>query len=164
MLAVKLAGLGLGGTSGRLTSVVAAVMVSACAISGSQASSPSSSPSLPTGFVRSADPQFGIELALAPGWRQSARDPERSISYAGPLGLTMLIHFERAASDRLDITTSNVLTELTDWQGLDGASESPSKLAGRPAKRFQGQFEVAGQLETLEAYVAWKALGPGWSP
>jgi thiol-disulfide isomerase/thioredoxin len=66
----------------------------------------------------------------------------------------MLIHFERAASDRLDITTSNVLAELTDGQGLHGASESPSKLAGRPAKRLQGQFEVASQLETLEAYVA----------
>jgi cytochrome c biogenesis protein CcmG, thiol:disulfide interchange protein DsbE len=109
---------------------------------------------LPTGFVLSADRQFGMELALAPGWRQSARDPEGSISYAGPLGLTMLVHFERAISNRLDITTSTALAELTDAQGLHAATESQTKLAGRPAKRVQGQFEAVGQLETLEACVA----------
>jgi thiol-disulfide isomerase/thioredoxin len=113
----------------------------------------SPSPPVPSGFTRISDPQFGFDLALAPGWRPSGRDPEGGVSYAGPNGLTMVVHFEEATSSRLDVATTVELFELTDGAGLQGAKESPGRLAGLPARRVEGRFGEGDRIEALDAYV-----------
>jgi len=58
-------------------------------------------------------------------------------------------------SNRLDITTSDVLAELRGAQGLacrQPDAEQTGWTAGGAC--VQGQLEAAGQRETLEAYVA----------
>ena len=42
----------------------------------------------------------------------------------------MLVHFEEASSNRLDLATISVLVELTGGGGVQGARESSGKLAG----------------------------------
>jgi hypothetical protein len=132
MLLVKGGAGGRRGPAVRLTSMVAVLLANACA-SSTPASSPPSPSGVPPGFVPTGDSQFGFEVALATGWRQPGRDSQGGVTYDGPGGVTLLVHFEQASSGRLDVAASTVLAGLTDAQGLQAARQSQARLAGRPA-------------------------------
>jgi thiol-disulfide isomerase/thioredoxin len=108
------------------------------------------SPALPAGYTRYSDAQLGFEIGLAAGWTQSNRDPQGGITFSGPGGVTLLVHFEQAPSTRLDAATAALLAELTAGNGVLGAHHSPVQLAGRSAERVDGMFEAPdGQQQAI---------------
>ncbi len=134
--------------------LVGALMIAACSPIATEAPSPSRSPTLPSGFTWYSDRQLGFEVGLPPNWKQSGRDPGGGVSFAGPGGVTILVHFEEASSSRLDVATIAVLVELTGGAGVQGARESSSRLAGRPAERVEGRLTAPdGTVDAVDAYV-----------
>lgn len=136
-------------------------VVVACGPSGATTSA-SSSPPLPSGFTRVTDRGLGFEFALGPGWKQSARDPQGGVLYAGPNGVEALVHFEQAGSSDLGVATIPALAELGGGGGLTGVRQSAAHLAGRPALRTEGRFSAAGAERDLIAYTMVEA-GRVWA-
>jgi cytochrome c biogenesis protein CcmG, thiol:disulfide interchange protein DsbE len=108
---------------------------------------------LPPGFTRSADQRFGFEIGLAPGWKVAQYDAQGSVSYGGPGGVAMVVHFEAAATTQLSTSAAVLLAELTAGEGLPGARVSPGHLAGQPAERVTGQITVGGPAQAIVAYL-----------
>lgn len=131
--------------------LVLVVVVACGGPPGAEKADPST-PRLPSGFIRVTDRQLGFEIALAPGWKESERDPQGGVVYAGPRGADMLVHFEEAGSPSLDLATIPVLAELSGGGGLAGVHQSAASLARRRALRTQGRFSAAGGERTLIAY------------
>jgi cytochrome c biogenesis protein CcmG/thiol:disulfide interchange protein DsbE len=110
-------------------------------------------PSAPRGFTSHADRELGFEIEIAPGWKESARDPNGGVDYAGPGAAEMVVHFEQASSTRLDLAAIPVLAELSGGGGLADIHQSPGRLGGRHAQRTDGRFSVGGQARAMVAYV-----------
>lgn len=124
------------------------LLVVACSSPTTAARTPSP---LPSGFSRVTDHQLGFQIALAPGWKESARDPQGGVVYGGPGGATMVVHFEQAGAPSLDVATIPVLAELSGGDGLARVHQSSATLAGRHSLRTQGRFSAGGEERILIA-------------
>lgn len=141
--------------------LAAAALASACG-GPKLASHPTSPAPVPTGFTRYDGTRLGFAIALAPGWKESSSDPGTGVSFAGPDGLTMLVHVEQSVSADLDTATAAVLFDLTNGSGAGGSSVAAATLAGRHARRVAGSFSGPASVAAIEAFVMVES-GRAWA-